>query len=258
MSIDWIFKIHHMKKSYYPSKWWWQRKKQSSASIHFRNLEIKRNSLTVFYGKIGIGKTSLLNILGLMDNKIFTDKEEVFFNMISQEGLTGHRYSELSLFDKEQIRNRYFGFMFQHDHLIDKLTGWENIAIPLLLKDPTKSLFAAKQEIKTLCQQIGFNDMIHKDQKKSLLDRSPSTYSGGQRQRSALLRAIIHDPEVIFADEPFASVDAEVIKQILITFYRKIHEGKTIIMVVHDTYMHYFDDSKKFINIHNIQDFINN
>ncbi|KPA14149.1 macrolide ABC transporter ATP-binding protein [Candidatus Magnetomorum sp. HK-1] len=253
---DWIFKIHQMKKSYYPSKWLWQRKKRSSTSINFRNLEIKRNSLTVFYGKNGIGKTSLLNIFGLMDNNIFGDDGDVFFNMITQDGLNGYRYSELSNLKKEMIRNLYFGFMFQHDHLIDKLTGWENIAIPLLLKDTEKSLFAAIQDIKQLCNQIGFTDMIHEKNKKCLLDRSPSTYSGGQRQRSALLRAIIHDPEVIFADEPFASVDSDVIKQILITFYRKINEGKTIIMVVHDTYKHYFDDTKKFINIHNIQEFI--
>ena len=205
--------------------------------ITFPSMRIERGKITVIKGETGVGKTTLLNILGLMDQMTFTDDDEIFFYPTKSETIL---YSELCAKRKtilENIRRKYFGFMFQHDHLIDSWTGWQNVILPHIIRYPRQSLDKPIEQVKKLINECNFLDMLE------ILDRSPSTYSGGQRQRTALLRALIHHPDVIFVDEPFASIPWKMAKEIFSVLNKQTYKGVTTVMVAHDIHDQLFSDT---------------
>jgi len=205
--------------------------------ITFPSMRIERGKITVIKGETGVGKTTLLNILGLMDQMTFTDDDEIFFYPTKSETIL---YSELCAKRKtilENIRRKYFGFMFQHDHLIDSWTGWQNVILPHIIRYPRQSLDKPIEQVKKLINECNFLDMLE------ILDRSPSTYSGGQRQRTALLRALIHHPDVIFVDEPFASIPWKRAKEIFSVLNKQTYKGVTTVMVAHDIHDQLFSDT---------------
>ena len=199
-----------------------------NTSITFENIIIRRNSFNVITGKTGCGKTTLLNLLGLMDNITKKDKGDVIFN---PDHRNNYNYSNLNANKSKHIRLNYFGFLFQQDHLFDDMTGWENVSLPYLVKNPKAKRKEAIEKCKVLIKQYSFHDLLE----DNFMQRSPATYSGGQRHRVALLRSLIHDPEVIFADEPLASVDRNTALQILRLLDKQVQDGKTIVMIMHDT-----------------------
>jgi len=212
--------------------------------ITFENVNIKRCFFNVITGKTGCGKTTVLNLLGLMDTISKKDEGEVVFN-IDNDTIY---YRKVNANQSKHIRLNYFGFLFQQDHLFDDMTGWENVSLPFLVKKPKAKLDEAIKKCRELIEQCSFTDMLEND----FMERSPATYSGGQRQRVALLRALIHDPKVIFADEPLASVDKETALDILQLLNKQVQAGKTIVMVMHNTMTPLLETSINIDKVNNI------
>ncbi len=175
------------------------------------NLKVKDGEFVAVMGPSGCGKSTLLNILGLLDNP--SDGEYYFME------------TEVSKYSEKQranMRKRNIGFVFQSFNLIDELTVYENVELPLLyLKMPG----AERKKM--------VNNVLEKMQLIPRKNHFPQQLSGGQQQRVAVARAIVGEPKLILADEPTGNLDSangeEVMK--LIT---QLHEGGTsIIMVTH-------------------------
>ncbi len=148
------------------------------------NLEIKDKDILVIFGPSGIGKTTLLNIIGGMDKptagKIIIDNADI----------STLKPNELATLRKEKI-----GFIFQSFNLLPHLTARDNIILPILLdKDKDRKI----EKILTFAESIGI---------KKRLDHLPSELSSGEQQRVAIIRAIINSPSIILADEPTADLD---------------------------------------------------
>jgi len=211
--------------------------KHSEKKILYPNFTIQKNKITIIKGRTGCGKTTLLNLLGLMDDVDLTNEGIIKFKPdIDKEPISYKELFNQSESELENIRREYFGFMFQQDQLIDALPGWDNVFIPYVLKNTKATLEEAKKAAKSFITKFHFEDMTD-----DLMDRSPSTYSGGQRQRAALIRALIHNPKVIFADEPLASVDRVTATEIIDVLHQQTKNDTTVIMIVHDTHEFLFD-----------------
>ena len=164
-------------------------------------------------GKSGSGKTSLLNILGLLDvptsGDVFIDEKKV--NM-KDEKL------------KNILRNRKIGFVFQFHYLLNEFTALENVMMPALVnKSMTKD--KAKKRAKELLKMV---DLGHR------INHKPNELSGGEKQRVAIARAMINNPEMILADEPTGNLDTET-SNVINELFKKIskEENQAIIIVTH-------------------------
>lgn len=209
-----IIEIHNLNKYYKLGK------DRLHALINV-NLTIKQGDFVMIMGKSGSGKTTFLNILGLLDS--FDDGKYIF---------NGNDVSNLKENDKAELRNSYMGFIFQQFHLIESLTIGKNVELPLLYK--------SNMNYKTRNEFIDkYLDMVGLQNKKNQL---PLELSGGQQQRIAIARALINDPYVIFADEPTGALDSNTGIEIMNILKKLNEEGKTIIMVTHD------EDLTKYAN----------
>ena len=151
------------------------------------NLEVKQNEIVSIVGTSGAGKTTLLQILGTLDQptsgKLIIDGEDPF-------SLTE---SKLSTF-----RNTSLGFIFQFHQLLPEFTACENIMLPALIKGQNKK--EAEEQAISLLEKVGLQDRIkHK----------PSELSGGEQQRTAVCRALMNKPKIIFGDEPSGNLDTQ-------------------------------------------------
>lgn len=188
----------------------------------FGNLEVLKDiSLTIEKGEIvaivgpsGAGKTTLLQIAGSLESP---DKGSVVFDGTELIGMKDKKLSD--------FRNRNMGFVFQFHQLLPEFTAQENVALPALIAGISKK--KAMEKAGSILTQLGLG---HR------LDHKPSAMSGGERQRTAIARALINDPEIIFADEPTGSLDSanrEEIQNIFADLRNRM--GQTIVMVTHDT-----------------------
>ncbi len=177
------------------------------------NLDIEEGEFISIMGKSGSGKTTLLNILGLLDK--FNEGEYIF------------RGEDITNFDenkKSDFRNRNIGFIFQQFHLIESLTIYQNIEIPLLYRSK-ESKEERKRKIKEKLSQVGLFEKRYS---------RPFELSGGQQQRIAIARALVTEPYLILADEPTGALDSETSEDIMELIKELNDDGKTIIMVTHD------------------------
>ena len=188
----------------------------------FGNLEVLKDiSLTIGKGEIvaivgpsGAGKTTLLQIAGTLEKP---DRGSVNFNGTE---LIGMKDKKLSAF-----RNLNMGFVFQFHQLLPEFTAQENVALPALIAGQSKK--KAMEKAATLLMQLGLGDRM---------DHKPAAMSGGERQRTAIARALINDPEIIFADEPTGSLDSANRQEIQDIFSDlRSRLGQTIVMVTHDS-----------------------
>jgi len=225
-------------------------------SIKYPEIIIKRKKINIIQGTTGIGKTSLLNLLGLMDKTDFNLSEsesDVLYRPEPNLKEISYRRDVYNNSKKEVslIRND-FGFLFQHDHLLDDMTCRENIEIRYFLKFPGQKKDEVKIKTDILLELKGFQDLKYQENTNSPppINRSPASLSGGQRHRVALLRALIHSPRVLFTDEPLASVDEKTAKSIVEVLVEEVHKkGVTIIAVIHDKEKDLFSDSSEMLNI---------
>lgn len=177
------------------------------------SLQIQEQEFISIMGKSGSGKTTLLKLLGLIDRPT---SGKLYFKGIDSEELRGDRLA--------RIRRQDMGFVYQDYYLMDSLSVLENIMLPMILdhKDDQE----CKEEAKKLAVSL---------QIENLLGKYPYELSGGEKQRAAICRALVNQPDVIFADEPTGNLDSRS-TEIVMDVFSKIHSvmHKTIIMVTHD------------------------
>lgn len=176
------------------------------------DMDIQRGALTILKGRSGSGKTTLLNILSALDEP--TEGEV---------GFDGSIYSEMTVMEKELLRRRQIGFVFQSIALIPIMNAYENVDFALRLSDFDEEY---DERIGKVLSLVGMKErMLH----------MPGQMSGGEQQRIAIARAVAHRPKVIFADEPTGALDTETGLKVMHLFKGLIEkEGITIVMTTHD------------------------
>lgn len=190
------------------------------------NLSIEKGSFVAIKGPSGCGKSTLLHILGLMD----TPTEGSYV-------LNGNKTESLSIGERDRLRRNTIGFVFQKFNLIDSLSVYENIELPLLYTG------VAASERKDKIQKV-----LEKLEIANRKNHYPYQLSGGQQQRVAVARCIITDPMLILADEPTGNLDSLNGEQVMRIFQDLNAEGRTIVMVTHDD--KYASYAQRIINLH--------
>jgi putative ABC transport system ATP-binding protein len=175
------------------------------------NLEVEQGEFVAVMGPSGCGKSTLLNILGMIDN---VSGGNYFFN---GENVAGYNERRLSA-----ARKRNLGFIFQSFNLIDELSVFENVELPLLYQGVSAS--ERKRRVDAVLEKIAII------QRRNHL---PQQLSGGQQQRVAVARAVVGNPRLILADEPTGNLDSVNGEDVMQLLTRLNGEGTTIVMVTH-------------------------
>ncbi|MCK5234229.1 MAG: ABC transporter ATP-binding protein [Candidatus Aenigmarchaeota archaeon] len=177
------------------------------------SLKIKQGEFIAIKGPSGSGKSTLMNMVGCLDvpteGKIFLDGKDI--SRMSESGLA-------------QIRGRKIGFVFQKFNLLPTLTALENVTIPMM--------FQSVDESERRARGLELLGLVGLEKRSS---HKPSELSGGQQQRVAIARSLANDPEVILADEPTGNLDTKTGRDIMVMLKKLHNDGKTIIMVTHDS-----------------------
>ena len=177
------------------------------------NLNIETGDFVVIMGKSGGGKSTLLNVLGLLDR--FEEGEYIF---------DGKDVTHLTEVERSHFRNLIFGFLFKQFHLIGTLTIGKNIELPLQYDNR----LGKKERLERVKHQLQMVGLLEK------INQYPHELSGGQQQRISIARALINEPQLIFADEPTGALDTNTSNEIMNILYNLNQAGKTIVMVTHD------------------------
>lgn len=178
------------------------------------NFSIQKGESAAIVGPSGTGKTTFLNIVGTLD---VPDSGKVLFK--------GEDISKLNEQQRTQFRNRHIGFVFQMHHLLPQCTVLENVLIPTLTISDKNARTALRKRASELLELVGMAAHSNK---------LPGQLSGGECQRTAFARALIHQPELILADEPTGSLDeesAEVLTNELLQLNNELNT--TLIVVTH-------------------------
>jgi putative ABC transport system ATP-binding protein len=177
------------------------------------SLEIERGEFVAIIGASGSGKSTLMNILGCLDVPTYGDYY-----------LNGKLVSEMEDRELSKIRNRDVGFIFQSFNLIQALSAYENVELPLIYQ----GIRGDKREEMTFeaLEKVGIEDRAY---------HKPSEMSGGQQQRVAIARAISTRAPIIMADEPTGALDSKTGENVLEILHGLHKEGTTVILITHDT-----------------------
>lgn len=175
------------------------------------SIDISEGEFVAIMGPSGCGKSTLLNILGLLDNP--TSGELWFI------GKEVSRYSEN---DRTDMRNGNIGFVFQSFNLIDELTVFENVELPLLY---------AGVPVRERVDRV--NKALERMQISHRTEHYPQQLSGGQQQRVAIARAIVTNPKIILADEPTGNLDSTNGNEVMLLLKELNKDGATVVMVTH-------------------------
>lgn len=202
-----LIKIENVKKEYISGK-------KKNLVLKGVNLEINEGEKIAIVGPSGSGKTTLLNIIGLL---LPATEGEVY--------LAGKRASSLKEKERAKLRNKFFGYIFQEFLLVEEDTVFQNIEIPLLYSLTKKTKSEKRKMVEKVLEKVGLEVKINEKVRN---------LSGGERQRVAIARAIINDPEVILADEPTGSLDAENGEKIVDILESLVDKGKTLLIVTHN------------------------
>ena len=177
------------------------------------DLSIKKGEIVRIVGPSGAGKTTLLQIIGTLDKP---NEGEVMINDTNISKLSNNKLSD--------FRNQHIGFVFQFHQLLPEFTALENIMIPAFIGGVSKSV--AKQKAEELLEFMQLKDRAH---------HKPNELSGGEKQRVAVARALINNPEVILADEPSGSLDSKNKRELHQLFFDlRDKYGQTFVIVTHD------------------------
>ena len=173
------------------------------------NLEVDAGEVVAVLGRSGSGKSTLLHLLGGLD---LPDRGRI---TLADEDLTRQSSQRLA-----RTRLRHVGFVFQAFHLIEELSGEENVLVPTRLPGAKRG---GERRAKKLIEELGIDD---------IKDRRPHALSGGEQQRFAIARALVNDPELVLADEPTGNLDQENGAAVLELLRRLEH--RAVVIVTHE------------------------
>lgn len=180
------------------------------------DIHIKKGEVISIVGASGAGKTTLLQILGTLDKASSKEKYQLNINDIDISSLNDKALAK--------FRNEHIGFIFQFHQLLPEFTAIENVCLPAFIKG-TKRVNAEKRA-KELLDFLGLSHRHH---------HKPSELSGGEQQRVAVARALINNPDLIFADEPSGNLDSESAENLHSLFFKLRDEyGQTFVIVTHN------------------------
>jgi lipoprotein-releasing system ATP-binding protein len=177
------------------------------------NLEIKKGEVVAIVGPSGCGKSTLLHILGSLDK---ADMGEILINHTALSALSGNKLAS--------FRNKHIGFVFQFHHLLPEFTALENVCIPGWLAGRGKN--EVKDKAGELLKMLGLSERN---------ENKPNQLSGGEQQRVAVARALINNPDIVFADEPTGNLDsanAEELHQLFFDLRKQFNQ--TFLIVTHN------------------------
>jgi len=177
------------------------------------DLTVHQGDFLSVLGPSGSGKSTLMNIIGCLD--IPTSGRYV---------LTGHDISELDETELARIRNREIGFVFQSFYLLPRLNALQNVELPLVYTGLPPS--ERRKKAAEMLERVGLAEKMH---------NLPNQLSGGQQQRVAIARALVTGPSILLADEPTGALDQGTGLQIISLFEELNRDGKTIIIITHDS-----------------------
>lgn len=190
------------------------------------DLKVSEGEFISILGKSGSGKSTLLNVIGMLDS---IDNGEIF---IEEKKIDRGNEKEI-----DEIKNKKIGFVFQFHYLLPEFTALENVMLPALLKGEDKK--KAEEKAKKLLEEVGLGERLH---------HKPSELSGGEKQRAAISRALINDPEILLADEPTGNLDEETSNNIHNLFKRiNVKKKQTIIVVTHSRELSNITDKKYYL-----------
>jgi len=184
------------------------------------DLEVRPGELMAVIGQSGSGKSTLLHLLATLDRP---DDGEIWFN--------GQRIDNASTRQRDRLRNRQLGMIFQFYHLLPELTALENVLAPLMITHGYLSYRVQRRRLveraKTLLETVGLAERLH---------HRPRELSGGEMQRAAIARALITEPQILLADEPTGNLDGRT-GQGIMELLRSLNSQSnlTIVMVTHDS-----------------------
>ncbi|NLC06253.1 MAG: ABC transporter ATP-binding protein [Erysipelothrix sp.] len=176
------------------------------------NFTFDKGEQIMIVGKSGAGKSTLLNILGLLDSGFTGDY------IINDKNVKDLNHRQLA-----QLRNEYFGFVFQEYVLIEDESVYKNVEVPLRYSS------RKKKDYKALVLEA-----LKEVELEKLAEKNVNLLSGGERQRVAIARALVNKPKIIIADEPTGSLDADTRKSVLDIIYQYISDEHILIFVTHD------------------------
>jgi lipoprotein-releasing system ATP-binding protein len=174
------------------------------------DLEVRRGEFVAVVGASGAGKSTLLHLLGALDAPSGGDV-----------WLDGSRYADLDAAATAELRNHKLGFVFQFHHLLREFSALENVMMPLLIGGVAPR--QARSRAEEVLSEVGLaGRMTHR----------PAELSGGEQQRCAVARALVHDPSVVLADEPSGNLDHANSERLHELFFRLAREYETAVVVV--------------------------
>lgn len=189
-----------------------------TTALNAINLEVEKGEFVAIMGPSGCGKSTLLSILGMLEHPT---SGEYLFEGVNMAGSNEHQLAK--------IRKQSIGFVFQSFNLVEDLTVFENVELPLRYQDLPKA--ERKKRVLSILKKFNIEHRA---------DHLPQQLSGGQQQRVAVARALVIEPKLVLADEPTGNLDSKNGKDVMEMLQTLNREGTTIIMVSHsDTDVQY-------------------
>ena len=201
-----LFEMHRINKYY-------QMGEEQAHILKDVNLTIHQGEYLSILGPSGSGKSTLMNIIGCLDTA-----------SSGNYTLHGQEIEDLSEGELARIRSSEIGFVFQNSQLLPRLTAQKNVEMPLIYAGVSPK--ERRNRARAMLERVGLSDRM---------DHYPSQLSGGQQQRVAIARALVGNPSLLLADEPTGSLDQKTGRQVMSLFQELNDEGRTIVMITHDT-----------------------
>ena len=199
-----MLKVENLKKSFFTEE-------IETIALNGVSFEVKEGEFVAVMGPSGCGKSTLLNILGLLDNPTG-----------GKYTLLGKEVGDLREKERTQFRKGNLGFVFQSFNLIDEMTVFENVELPLVYMG-----------VKASERKKRVNEILDRMNISHRAGHFPQQLSGGQQQRVAIARAVISNPKLVLAEEPTGNLDSKNGQEVMLLLQELNREGTTIIMVTH-------------------------